>query len=463
MYNAPSEIGTTSLQRDKLNRMSHSVPCSEVYFFAHFLVYYHCTLFPSSAASSEHQLVLAGDGYVCYTLAPEPFTPEHDDIAVQLQSPLPASGTVITGESRNRSDSFNLFLEGRTLRYELTIGDNTFQTKSAHQLSISRNYQISVARSESEVVITIQTISSTNQVTVAETIEMPLPPSTPEPVFPFFCVGGGTLETRLYNGVMQRIMIGHAALIGTHNSTRHTLGDFISLRNNPPSPSLAFPKLGFSFDEVSFQFRLAPDTETGVILKAGNQAFDLSLTIFNSFEGNEILLVAGHPVVCEMNVVDNRWHLLELRKTETAGTRGIAVTFDRNASTSCQISISQENFDILESNSSVLELGPTTTSAIFPGNPTPFEGCFQKIRFTTGSDVFRPNLEVPIMLYDRFYGDGCRDCQPDYEETYCKRTNGVCRSNGFRNISCECLEPYLGPTCECLGPSIGPSCEGKGY
>ena len=271
----------------------------------------------------------------------------------------------------------------------------------------------------------------------------------------------------LYNGVMERIFIGHTAAVESQTSTRRTPSELINFRDNPPSPSLEFTKHGLRSDAFSFQFRLGPETSTGVILKAGNSLFDLTLTIFNSFESNEIFLVAGFPVSCDnVNVVDNHWHLLELQKTERGGSRGIVVTFDKNSSTSCQIDISRENFDILESNTSILELGPTTSSAIFPGNPTPFVGCFQKIRFTTGSDVFAPNLEVPIMQHERFHGDGCRDCDPEYEKRSCKRSNGVCHNRGFNDITCDCLEPYLGSTCECLGNSIGPpnkNCTGERY
>ena len=379
---------------------------------------------------------------------------------MQLQSPLPASGTIITGDYKNQTDSFNLFLEDQTLHYELTIEGKTFSRNSTLRLSQSQNYRISISRSTSRVIITIQTVSSTNQIADAETIEMNLPSGTPMPAFQLVCVGGVTLETQLYSGVMERIIVNHIAVLETQTPTLFTPSDFISVRGNPSSPSLTFHRRGFHSDEFSFQFRLWTGQAAGILLQAGSTpSFMLMVIIFNDTAGDIMIAApqAGIFTMCEnVHVVDNQWHLLEVKKTERAGNRGITMTFDRDAATSCHVNISNEHFDVLEGSSSTLQLGVTTGtgSAPFSGNENPFQGCFQKIQFKTGSNTFRPNLEVPITQYERFRSDGCRDCDPEYESQFCKRKNGICWNSGFRNITCECKEPYVGQTCQCLGPSI---------
>ena len=319
---------------------------------------------------------------------------------------------------------------------------------TSHELANDATYRVSVTRAQQNVVLTIQTVSSTNQITVVDTSEMGLPPGTPEPVFPFLCVGGGAMEEALYVGVIERVMAGHIAVLETENSTHTTPSDLISFLRDPAFPSLGFQKLGLRSDDgFSFQFRMGTGRQTGILLELGNESFKVTVTIFPSPLG-DILVVAGVEVIICDNVFvgDGNWHEFELTKTENSGLK---VVFDRNSSTACYINTSGENFGILTSDSSQLVLGPTSGSEIDPsGTPTPFVGCFQKIRFVTGSRVFRANLEVPLGLHERFSGDGCRGCDPEYEERSCMRSRGACLSNGFRNITCKCNEPFIGPTCE---------------
>ena len=406
----------------------------------------------SHTAPSDYQISLPGNQYHCYTLTHEPFTSSHDDLSIQLPSPLPSSGTIVTGQSADRTDTFTLYLDGNILHYELIIGEREFAPKSTLELSTDQTYRISLTRSPEDITILIQTVSSTNQIAVAETIRMSLSPGTAEPVFPFLCAGGGALEHQLYEGVMERLMAGHIAVFEMRNSTISTPSDFISFHDNPTSPSLFFRKLGLSSDdEFSFQFRLGTDISSGILLQTGNASFMVTVTIYPDVR-SDIILFAGPDVVeCENIIVtDNNWHTFEMRKTEVGGRRGLIVLFDHDTSNACRLNSTEvhDNIAVLESESSRLHIGPTTSNSDPSGMPISLVGCFQKIRFKTGSREFAPNLEVPIASYERFSGDGCRGCDQEYEAMLCKKNKGVCRYNGYQNITCECFEPFTGPTCE---------------
>ena len=329
------------------------------------------------------------------------------------------------------------------------------------ELLPDENYRISVVRSQSVITIKIQSVSSTNQIVDVDTIDLELSGSEVEPVFPLVCVGGGDMETPTYEGTLVRVFVGHVALFEPQNSfhfmRKQVLrADLIHLSDDPFSPPLTFTKHGLRSDEISFQFRLEPVHGAGILLIAGNDSYTLTISITEADSGDIILVAAGLDslpdlISCDnIFVLDHQWHLFQLKTTISEGKKGLVITVDHNATTACRFFTDglSQNFEILESESSTLQLGPTTSGSLDTrGTPTPFLGCFQHLEFVTDSVMVRPNLEVPILRYDRFSGsESCHECVPG--TGYCFN-GGICKNTGaFQNNSCDCPEILAGERCD---------------
>ena len=383
---------------------------------------------------------------------------------MQLQSPLPSSGTILTGHSANWTNQFSLYWKDSAVHYELRIGSTEYVTKSTATLSPNQKYRVSVTRSQTagaQITIKIQSVSSTNQIAGIDTTVLQLSNEDEvEPVFPFICVGGGDLEMPTYSGTLERLYIGHIALLEQRNSTYFTRKqvqtiDLINLLDEPADPALTFRKHGLQSDRVSFQFRLEREHGAGILLVAGNDTYRLTISIIGAPSGDIIMLAGLLYLPCgDIFVLDNQWHLFQLEKFEDpqSGRRGVMVTIDYNTTTACRFDGEElsENFDILTAETSVFQLGPTTGSYIDPnGRGIPFLGCFQNIEFVTGSETFRPNLEVPIAQQKRFSSEGCLSCTEEAPQTTFCLNGGQCQDTGaFDSGSCICPPEFTGQHCD---------------
>ena len=419
-------------------------------------------------ASSSHQLTLTGEAYYCYSLTHQPFTNHHDDIVVQLEAPLPSSGTILTGHSDNWTTQFSLYLEGNRLHYELKNDSGSeYAARSNITLSQNQNYRISVTRSEdrSEITIAIQTVSANNEIANADSIILELSSDNVPPVFPSICVGGGALEVVRYIGIMERVFVGHLALAEQRNSSYFTREqvqglDTISVSGEPSNPALIFRKHRLNSDRISFQFRIEREHGVGILLTSRNGNNFFTISIFKS-EISDIIMFAGLPSSYKpcnnIFVVDNQWHLFELKRFHNAtyGGPGIILTVDNDDANSCHFSDATfgEILDTLAVNSD-LQIAPTTSSNVEQGNPVPFIGCFQDFEFTLGSDVFHPNLEAAVEQYARFSRGGCWNCIAEEGEgegegeVYCLN-GGMCQDEGaFQEKSCLCSPHFTGSRCK---------------
>lgn len=416
--------------------------------------------------SSDNNLVVNGNSYFCYTPLHQPYTSRHGDILVQLQPPLPRTGTITAGHSLDWSNQFNLFIKDSVLHYELTVGENEYFVNSNLNLAIDNIYRISLTNNDNEIEILIRSVSSTNQIAVVETIPLSLTPGEILPEFEVVCVGGGAMEVPIYDGVMERVHVGHVSLLESQqnyslSSSRQRIEttNVIKFSNESASPPLVFTKHGLHSDNISFQFRLSPDIKNGILLRARDARdgiAQLMITIFSQDSGDVVmtgLSSTGWGVKdCDsIFVTDGDWHHFELTKTgdPTSGESGIVMTIDGISSNSCYLNMTGFS-QIIESETSILEFGPTSTNNLQPSvTPLPFLGCFQKFKFVKGTSTFQPNLEVPVMQYDRFYGDGCYDCSlNESRESNCIN-GGVCQNvAALESTECKCLKEFTGDTCQ---------------
>jgi hypothetical protein len=403
-----------------------------------------------TTAPRNYQLSLTGDTYYCYTLRHQPFTARHDDIVVQLQSPIPPTGTILTGHSENRTNQFILYLKDNAVHYELLIENTEYSAISTAVLATNNNYRISISRLQDDVTLRVQSASSTNQIALIDTVVLQL---SDEILFPFVCVGGGEMEIPAYSGTLERVFLGHIALLelnSTNITQKQETTNVIHLLDNPVHPPLTFTRHGLQSDEVSFEFRIPRDHKAGVLLYAGNSTIQFKIFVI----AGEILLFADSALnfmPCDnILVLDNNWHYFHLRKLDDPSSEegpGVVLTIDYDTQHECRF-FNAKFRDIFDAEPSVFQLGPSTTNQIESDvTSTPFLGCFQNIEFSTGSEIFRPNLEVPIAQHERFTGDGCFLCDPIVPNECLN--GGTCHNTRpLQNVSCSCPEPFRGPNCE---------------
>lgn len=409
-----------------------------------------------SPDSSNHQLTLDGDSYYCYTLTHQPFTHHHNDILVELLSPLPSSGTILTGHSQNGSNQFHLYWRDNAIHYELMTVNGSYSTSSSVALSREDSYRISVQRSHTADTIIIKIQRVLDELTEVQTIPIQLLPGEMEPVFSSICVGGVDLEENIYSGTMERVFVGHISLLEQRNSTFFTRKkvekvDLVSVSNQSSGMPLMFKKHGLQSDRISFEFRLWKEKESlytaGVLLSVGNESFQLTIFLFDSDIIVGITGTADGTDCYDMFSTREQWHFFEMEKYND-GEQGILIRVDNDTEKECRIMSSElsQNFHVLTAETSTLQLAPTTTASLGTGHP--FTGCFQNIKFVTGTETFRPNLEVAIAQSGRFSSSGCFLCTPEENVLDC-HNNGVCEDTGvFRDRSCRCPPQFTGPLCQ---------------
>lgn len=324
-------------------------------------------------------------------------------------------------------------------------------------LSREDSYQISVQQSHNAETIIIKVQRILDELTEVETILLQLLSGEMESVFSSICVGGVDWEENIYSGTMERLFVGHIALLEQRNSTFFTRKkvekvDLVSVSDTSDDMALTFKKHGLQSDRISFEFRLwkgSGDSTNlvGVLLSVGNQSFQLTIILFDK----EIIASVTNSLditYCD-NMVETteQWHFFEMEKYND-GEQGILIRIDNDTEKECRVMSSElsQNFHTLTAETSTLKLGPTTTA--FFGTPRSFSGCFQNIKFLTGTETFRPNLEVAIAQSERLSSDGCFLCTPEENVLDC-HNNGICEDPGvFHNRSCRCPPQFTGPLCK---------------
>lgn len=410
----------------------------------------------SLPASSAHQLTLTGLAYPCFSLSPQPFTQNHDNMVVQLQSPLPSTGTIAVGYSSDKSSWFSLYLDDYRLHFESNIGDAWYIAESP--FSQDQDYRITITRTTvSQISVDVKTVSADNQeASDVEHVLLQLPENQDRPVFSTLCVGGGTLEVAMYNGTMERLFLGHFALAEERSSSSRSQvlvqrSDVISVSNDPEQPALTFRKHGLLSDKISFEFRT---DRVGMLLSIlTNTSYIFHVSIFETPTTHVFLFSTSDNVVCNnIFIIDSQWHLFELERyfDDATGGPGLRLTVDGNTNNSCVISSVSfaQNFDSL----AAADLLVAYTTAASTGVTTPLAGCFQNFVFSSGPEMFRPNLEAAAQQYERFTTEGCHYCAAGDDGDVTGGVDcgerGECVSKGaLQRESCSCLPGFSGPQC----------------
>lgn len=416
-------------------------------------------LFSLPLASSSHQIHVSGDTYPCYSLTYEPFT-HHDNILLQLVSPVPVMGTVLTGHSDDWTSQFFLYLKNSQLHYQLVVGNTSYAAETGVLLSQNQNYQITIDQSSFETIsLNIHKVVSPNQQVSLDSQVLLLEGNQVRPVFTEVCVGGGALEVPIFSGVMERVFFNHFALAENRNFSYHDRkqvqrSDIISVSGTPMHPPLTFKMNSIAADKISFQFRIKQDRGgAGMLLRSHNGTHKFIVSVLQTGMA-EIIIISEMFVPCNgVFVSDDEWHLFVLERFQDSGTGGmeLRLTVDENQSTVCVIGMGAlgQSLDTLAATSN-LEIAPTTDGvATLNGDPIPFIGCFRDFEFVTGSETHRPNLEVAAREFDRFSSTGCSYCTGEEPGGGHCLHGGECVMEGaFEEKTCNCPPEFTGPRCQ---------------
>ena len=416
------------------------------------------TLCLHSADLSLHRFELTLDSYLCYSLTTYPFIDR--TASVRLLSPLPVSGTIMTGISP-RGDYFNLYLEESLVRLDFVPSNETRVQLTANQmLDSSASYQIDIQLELKQIHVIISTLSGS----VVEEIERLSENTTVSVVsgFTSICIGGTMLELPYYDGIVERAIFNRVSLSNrtfVGSSSVETRADVISLRPNITQPPLRFERLNFAnnYFNIMFEMRLEQDelSLAGTPIEISKDGTTLSLFVVSNhfsiigfratgFVSADCRLF-GQPVID-----DNRWHHVNLTLIRNDdGTSNAHLIVDSQISSLCEVtdSVQKQTLD------SILASLITSGAPIDFGIPTmdrmssttvDFIGCFRNFEFRqTPSDnsPVSPDLALAKKTVQRFgAGDSCYGCLPtDSSDASCQG-GLVCADCGF-NISAQCLAP----------------------
>lgn len=412
------------------------------------------TLCLHSVDLSLHRFELTLDSYLCYSLATYPFIDR--TASVRLLSPLPVSGTIMTGISP-RGDYFNLYLEESLVRLDFVPSNETRVQLTANQmLDSSASYQIDVQLELEQIHVIISTLSGS----VVEEIERLSENTTVSVVsgFTSICIGGTMLELPYYDGVVERAIFNRVSLSNrtfVGSSSVETRAEVISLRPNITQPPLRFERLNFAnnYFNIMFEMRLEQDelSLAGIPIEMINAEATLSfLVVANHFSiigfGPGFVSVDcrtfGQPVID-----DNRWHHVNLTLIRNGdGTANVHLIVDNQLSSLCKQTNSMALDNVLASliaSETPLDFG-LPKEDLSSGTTVDFVGCFRNFEFRqTPSDnsPVRPDLALVTKTSQRFgAGDSCYACLPtDSSDASCQGEL-VCADCGF-NISAQCLAP----------------------
>lgn len=396
---------------------------------------------------SMHRLSLTLNNYLCYALDNFPLI--NSTGSVRLLSPLPQTGSIMTGVSSG-GNQFNLYLEDDILKLELISGDRSVKLSTSQVLDSSTSYQVNFKIRSNRADLILETISESGGLTEIERLNGTVTFSVPTS-FTTVCVGGSMLEIPYYMGVLERVIYNAAPLSDRsfmrQYATMETPVNLISVSEVSDTP-LTFQRfnLADNYQRITFEIRLemASNMLTGTPLST--RGGELQFVVIN---GDFSIASLGSPfqffVMCPGTAkVDNQWHRIDIVLSRNGdGIADLYVTVDE---VSCepltnanQMELGRILDSLINSNSALFDFAVTQRSQSMSGS---FVGCLRNIEFkeTADSDPVRPDLGSAIRAEERFRRgeEECYSCRMD-ETTDCQNAGEVCADCGYLHPA-QCLD-----------------------
>lgn len=401
---------------------------------------------PLDITTSE--LTHSNGKYSCFSIPPDRFYMDYEpaNSILQLASPLPRYGAIMTAVSGNGLISYHLSLEDYRVVLRVQEGDNTSDNSTIVQLSSSRDYQIQFSRGSTTIEVEITTIDSP---VTSHMLTITFPPSALEFDAGYVCLGGSQLETPTYQGAMRAAhfkqyslsALSHVVLFPHQLVSDSDVINFLPGSRHP----LSFTRHSLSSRRIELEVRTNRTSWLVFYSEAMSSGQSFALSLLN----DEILLlvVPGKgtvPVVedCGMtSISDGKWHSIALEKVRDSATPGIRVVVDSTVICSLENTVIDSTVAALSSEP--LNIGHTERGSFGVG--VPFVGCLQKIRFSNGATTFQPNLEAVIRTEEHFSATGCYYCDAEDErEAEC---DGVCLNVGSEELQCCPTREICGKYC----------------
>jgi hypothetical protein len=398
---------------------------------------------------SMHRLNLTLDSYLCYAL--DNFPSIDSAASVRLLSPLPQTGSIMTGVS-SHGDQFNLYLEDSVLKLELISVNRSFKlgVNTSQVLDSAASYQVDFEIRSDRIDLILATISDSGGLTEIErlngTVTFPVATS-----FTTVCVGGTMLEIPYYVGLLERVIY-HAAPLSDQSfmqqyATVETPVNLISVSEISDTP-LTFQRftLADDYQRITFEIRLEMDsnqlTGTPLSTRGGELQFVVTNGDFSilSMFGSPFFLFVGCP---DTGKVDNQWHRIDIILFRNGdGMADLYVSVDE---VSCNPLTEQNHMELerildsLITSNTLLDFGVTQSSETMNGR---FVGCLRNIEFgeTADSEPVRPDLASAIRAEERFTRgeEECYSCRMG-ATTDCQNAGEVCADCGYL-YPAQCLD-----------------------